>query len=133
MMVDVTDPIPRLQKSIETEPIDFLINFRKLVDKKVRGEKPQRVLIDDLMAFFTAIEYALRDEVSCRRPLRQPEVHRSYGDDHHRRSLRHDPDHRVRGGLLHHPQEGEDRKQHVQIDLHHEDERFEDLQQHKGP
>jgi len=56
VMVDVTDPVLRLQKSIETDPVEFLINFRKLVDKKVREEKPQRILIDDLMAFFTAVE-----------------------------------------------------------------------------
>ena len=56
VIVDVTDPVLRLQKSIETDPVEFLINFRKLVDKKVREEKPQRVLIDDLMAFFTAVE-----------------------------------------------------------------------------
>jgi KaiC/GvpD/RAD55 family RecA-like ATPase len=55
-MVDVTDPVLRLQKSIETDPTEFLINFRKLVEKKVRDEKPQRILIDDLMAFFTAVE-----------------------------------------------------------------------------
>jgi KaiC/GvpD/RAD55 family RecA-like ATPase len=55
-IVDVTDPVLRLQKSIETDPTDFLLNFRKLVEKKLEEEKPQRILIDDLMAFFTAVE-----------------------------------------------------------------------------
>ncbi len=55
-VVDVTDPVLRLQKSIETDPTEFLISFRKLVEKKLEEEKPQRLLIDDLMAFFTAVE-----------------------------------------------------------------------------
>lgn len=54
--VDVTDPILRLQKSIETDPVDFLINFRKLVERKLDEVKPDRIFIDDLMVFFTAVE-----------------------------------------------------------------------------
>lgn len=105
-VVDVTDPVLRLQKSIETDPVEFLINFRKLVDKKVREDKPQRVLIDDLMAFFTAVESpfvmrSLADDLFG--DLRSPS---GDGGDHHRRGLRDDPDHGVRGRLLHHPQEG---------------------------
>ncbi|HQF15846.1 MAG: circadian clock protein KaiC [Methanosaeta sp. PtaB.Bin039] len=56
VIVDVTDPILRLQKSIDLDPVDFLINFRKLVDRKIGEEKPKRVFIDDLMAFFHAVE-----------------------------------------------------------------------------
>ena len=56
VFVDVTDPVLRLQKSIETDPVDFLINFRKLVERKIDEVKPKRVFIDDLMVFFTAIE-----------------------------------------------------------------------------
>lgn len=55
-IVDVTDPVLRLQKSIDVDPVDFLINFRKLVERKVAQEKPVRLFIDDLMAFFTAVE-----------------------------------------------------------------------------
>lgn len=55
-IVDVTDPILRLQKSIEGEPIEFLTNFRKLVDRKLKEVKPARLFIDDLMAFFMAVE-----------------------------------------------------------------------------
>jgi KaiC/GvpD/RAD55 family RecA-like ATPase len=55
-IVDVTDPVLRLQKSIEIDPVEFLINFRKLVERKVGEEKPVRLFIDDLMAFFIAIE-----------------------------------------------------------------------------
>jgi KaiC/GvpD/RAD55 family RecA-like ATPase len=55
-IVDVTDPTLRLQKSIDVEPVDFLINFRKLVERKIQEEKPVRLFIDDLMAFFSAVE-----------------------------------------------------------------------------
>jgi KaiC/GvpD/RAD55 family RecA-like ATPase len=55
-IVDVTDPILRLQKSIDVDPVEFLINFRKLVEKKIQQEAPDRVFIDDLMAFFHAVE-----------------------------------------------------------------------------
>jgi len=55
-IVDVTDPTLRLQKSIDVDPVEFLMNFRKLVERKIKEEKPTRVFIDDLMAFFTAVE-----------------------------------------------------------------------------
>jgi len=55
-IVDVTDPVLRLQKSIEVDPIDFLINFRKLVERKLEEVKPTRFFIDDLTAFFMAVE-----------------------------------------------------------------------------
>ncbi|HWQ19566.1 MAG TPA: ATPase domain-containing protein [Methanotrichaceae archaeon] len=55
-IVDVTDPVLRLQKSIESDPVEFLVNFRKLIDRKLEEEKPTRLFIDDLMAFFTAVE-----------------------------------------------------------------------------
>jgi len=55
-IIDVTDPVLRLQKSIESDPVDFLINFRKLVERKLEEEKPQRLFIDDLTAFFMAVE-----------------------------------------------------------------------------
>jgi len=55
-VVDVTDPVLRLQKSIEVDPVEFLINFRKLISRKVSEVKPARVFIDDLMAIFTAVE-----------------------------------------------------------------------------
>jgi KaiC/GvpD/RAD55 family RecA-like ATPase len=55
-IVDVTDPILRLQKSIDADPIEFLVNFRKLVGRKLEEEKPTRLFIDDLMAFFIAVE-----------------------------------------------------------------------------
>jgi len=55
-IVDVTDPILRLQKSIDVDPIDFLINFRKLVERKLADFKPVRLFIDDLTAFFMAVE-----------------------------------------------------------------------------
>lgn len=55
-IVDVTDPVLRLQKSIEIDPIDFLINFRKLVERKLEETKPARLFIDDLTAFFMAVE-----------------------------------------------------------------------------
>jgi KaiC/GvpD/RAD55 family RecA-like ATPase len=55
-IVDVTDPVLRLQKSIESDPVEFLVNFRKLIDRKLQEEKPTRLFIDDLMAFFTAVE-----------------------------------------------------------------------------
>ena len=56
VIVDVTDPVLRLQKSIDLDPVDFLVNFRKLVERKVKEENPQRVFIDDLMAFFYAVQ-----------------------------------------------------------------------------
>jgi len=52
----VTDPVLRLQKSIEVDPVDFLINFRKLVERKLEEVKPARLFIDDLTAFFMAVE-----------------------------------------------------------------------------
>lgn len=55
-IVDVTDPVLRLQKSIEGDPVEFLTNFRKLVERKLAEEKPARLFIDDLMAFFMAVE-----------------------------------------------------------------------------
>lgn len=55
-IVDVTDPDLRLQKSIEIDPVDFLINFRKLVERKLKEVKPARLFIDDLTAFFMAVE-----------------------------------------------------------------------------
>jgi KaiC/GvpD/RAD55 family RecA-like ATPase len=55
-IVDVTDPVLRLQKSIDVDPVDFLINFRKLVDRKLADVKPDRLFIDDLTAFFMAVE-----------------------------------------------------------------------------
>jgi KaiC/GvpD/RAD55 family RecA-like ATPase len=55
-IVDVTDPILRLQKSIDVDPVDFLINFRKLVERKLADVKPDRLFIDDLTAFFMAVE-----------------------------------------------------------------------------
>lgn len=56
VIVDVTDPVLRLQKSIDVDPVEFLINFRKLVERKIKEEKPDRLFIDDLMAFFHAVE-----------------------------------------------------------------------------
>lgn len=55
-IVDVTDPVLRLQKSIDVDPVDFLINFRKLVERKLEEAKPARLFIDDLTAFFMAVE-----------------------------------------------------------------------------
>jgi KaiC/GvpD/RAD55 family RecA-like ATPase len=55
-IVDVTDPVLRLQKSIDVDPVDFLINFRKLVERKLAEVKPDRLFIDDLTAFFMAVE-----------------------------------------------------------------------------
>jgi KaiC/GvpD/RAD55 family RecA-like ATPase len=55
-IVDVTDPILRLQKSIDVDPVEFLINFRKLVERKLDEIKPDRLFIDDLTAFFMAVE-----------------------------------------------------------------------------
>lgn len=55
-LIDVTDPVLRLQKSIDVDPVDFLINFRKLVERKLHEEKPKRLFIDDLTAFFMAVE-----------------------------------------------------------------------------
>ena len=55
-LIDVTDPVLRLQKSIDVDPVDFLINFRKLVERKLEEEKPKRLFIDDLTAFFMAVE-----------------------------------------------------------------------------
>jgi KaiC/GvpD/RAD55 family RecA-like ATPase len=55
-IVDVTDPVLRLQKSIDVDPVEFLINFRKLVERKLAEAKPDRLFIDDLTAFFMAVE-----------------------------------------------------------------------------
>jgi KaiC/GvpD/RAD55 family RecA-like ATPase len=55
-IVDVTDPVLRLQKGIDVDPVDFLINFRKLVERKLEDVKPHRLFIDDLTAFFMAVE-----------------------------------------------------------------------------
>jgi KaiC/GvpD/RAD55 family RecA-like ATPase len=55
-IVDVTDPVLRLQKSIDVDPVDFLINFRKLVERKLEETRPDRLFIDDLTAFFMAVE-----------------------------------------------------------------------------
>ncbi len=55
-IIDVTDPVLRLQKSIDVDPVDFLINFRKLVERKLEETKPDRLFIDDLTAFFMAVE-----------------------------------------------------------------------------
>ena len=43
-IVDVTDPVLRLQKSIDVDPVDFLINFRKLVERKLEEVKPNQAL-----------------------------------------------------------------------------------------
>ena len=55
-IVDVTDPVLRLQKSIDVDPVEFLINFRKLVERKLEEARPARLFIDDLTAFFMAVE-----------------------------------------------------------------------------
>lgn len=55
-IVDVTDPVLRLQESIDVDPVEFLINFRKLVERKLEEAKPDRLFIDDLTAFFMAVE-----------------------------------------------------------------------------
>ncbi|NPV62294.1 MAG: circadian clock protein KaiC [Methanotrichaceae archaeon] len=55
-IVDVTDPVLRLQKSIEVDPVEFLINFRKMVERKLQDFKPQRLFIDDLTALFLSVE-----------------------------------------------------------------------------
>lgn len=55
-IIDVTDPVLRLQKSIDVDPVEFLINFRKLVERKLAETKPDRLFIDDLTAFFMAVE-----------------------------------------------------------------------------
>ncbi len=55
-IVDVTDPVLRLQKSIEADPVEFLINFRKLVERKLQEVRPARLFIDDLTALFMAVE-----------------------------------------------------------------------------
>jgi len=55
-LVDVTDPVLRLQKSIDVDPVEFLINFRRMVERKLQEVKPARVFIDDLMSFFMAVE-----------------------------------------------------------------------------
>jgi len=55
-IVDVTDPVLRLQRSIDVDPVDFIIKFRKLIERKLHDEKPVRLFIDDLMAFFSAVE-----------------------------------------------------------------------------
>jgi len=55
-IIDVTDPVLRLQKSIEIDPVDFLINFRKLVERKLEETRPDRLFIDDLTAFFMAVD-----------------------------------------------------------------------------
>jgi len=55
-IVDVTDPVLRLQKSIDVDPVEFLINFRKMVERKLEEIKPERLFIDDLTAFFMAVE-----------------------------------------------------------------------------
>jgi len=34
-------------KSIEIDPVDFLINFRKLVERKLEETKPARLFIDE--------------------------------------------------------------------------------------
>ena len=59
-IVDVTDPVLRLQKSIEADPVEFLINFRKMVERKLKEVRPSRLFIDDLMAFFTAVDTPFR-------------------------------------------------------------------------
>ncbi|MDM7934634.1 MAG: ATPase domain-containing protein [Methanothrix sp.] len=56
VIVDVTDPVLRLQKSIDVDPVEFLISFRKLVERKLQEVRPERVFIDDLTAFFLAVE-----------------------------------------------------------------------------
>ena len=38
-IIDVTDPVLRLQKSIDADPVEFLVNFRKLVERKLEEEK----------------------------------------------------------------------------------------------
>jgi KaiC/GvpD/RAD55 family RecA-like ATPase len=55
-IVDVTDPVLRLQKSIDVDPVEFLINFRKMVERKLAEVRPDRLFIDDLTAFFMAVE-----------------------------------------------------------------------------
>jgi KaiC/GvpD/RAD55 family RecA-like ATPase len=55
-LVDVTDPVLRLQKSIDVDPVEFLINFRRMVERKLQEVKPARIFIDDLMSFFMAVE-----------------------------------------------------------------------------
>ena len=51
-LIDVTDPVLRLQKSIDVDPVDFLINFRKMVERKLEEVKPTRLFIDDLTNVF---------------------------------------------------------------------------------
>jgi KaiC/GvpD/RAD55 family RecA-like ATPase len=55
-IVDITDPVLRLQKSIEADPMEFIINFRKLVERKLQEVRPARLFIDDLTALFMAVE-----------------------------------------------------------------------------
>ena len=43
-IVDVTDPVLRLQKSIDVDPVDFLINFQKAGGEKAGGGKARPAL-----------------------------------------------------------------------------------------
>jgi KaiC/GvpD/RAD55 family RecA-like ATPase len=115
-IIDVTDPVLRLQKSIEIDPVDFLINFRKLVERKLEETKPARLFIDDLTAFFMAVD--------------APFKVRSLTDDlfgnYHRHRFRYQPVTGVRRRLRYHAQPGAHRQHAHQIDIYYEDARLED-------
>jgi KaiC/GvpD/RAD55 family RecA-like ATPase len=97
-IIDVTDPVLRLQKSIDADPVEFLVNFRKLVERKLEEEKPNRLFIDDLMAFFT-VRVAIQDPIAHRRPLCFIEDQWDNLGNNHRYRLWHEPDPGVRSRL----------------------------------
>ena len=127
-IVDVTDPVLRLQKSIDVDPVDFLINFRKLVERKLEDVKPDRLFIDDLTAFFMAVEApfkvrSLTDDLFGTITIQQRHLRR---DNRYR--LWHESVPGVWCRFRHHAQPGEDRQHSHQIDIYHEDARLEDRQ-----
>ena len=123
-LIDVTDPVLRLQKSIDVDPVDFLINFRKLVERKLEEEKPKRLFIDDLTAFFMAVEAPFKVRSLTDDLFGTIRVQRCDQRGHHRHRFWHQSVLGVRGRLRHHAQPGENRQYAHQIDLRNEDERL---------
>jgi KaiC/GvpD/RAD55 family RecA-like ATPase len=59
-IIDVIDPVLHLQKSIDVDSMEFLMNFLKMVDRKLEEMKPDRLFIDDLTVIFMAMDAPLK-------------------------------------------------------------------------
>ncbi len=125
-IVDVTDPVLRLQKSIEIDPVDFLINFRKLVERKLEEMKPATTLHRRPYCLFHGCGGAIQNPVTDGRPLRHHSLQRGHIGNYHWHRFRHQSVPGVRRRLCHSAQPGAYRQHTHQIDIYYEDARLED-------